>query len=268
MSAISPWFEAVVLGSLQGLSEFLPISSSAHLYVVPRLLRWTYNGLAYDVALHWGTLIALVLAYGDVWLRLGRDALTGAPAARASAWDTWIKLAVASVPAAIAGLLLKDAAEGALRSLPLQAVTLTVFGFLLWWVDRVAPQRAGSGTPGWAACLAMGVAQAVALVPGVSRSGITITAGRASGLTRVDAARFSFLLATPITFGAGLLELRHLPTGVPIGPLVLGVAVSALVGLLAIRGLIRWLGNAGFGVFFAYRLALAAVVTWGWLAGR
>ncbi len=263
-----PWFEAVVLGALQGLSEFLPISSSAHLYVVPELLHWKYNGLAFDVALHWGTLIALVLAYGNVWVALARDAIAGAPPAKAQAWDTWGKLAVASVPGAVAGLLLKDIAESALRSMPLQAVMLFVFGLLLWWVDRVAPQREDADTPGWGACLAMGCAQAVALVPGVSRSGVTITAGRATGLTRVSAARFSFLLATPITFGAGLLELRHLPSDLPIGPLLLGVVTSAVVGLLAIRGLIRWLGNAGFGVFFIYRAVLAAIILWGWQAHR
>ncbi len=263
-----PWFEAIALGALQGLSEFLPVSSSAHLYVVPELLHWKYNGLAFDVALHWGTLIALVLAYGNVWLALARDAVTGAPEARARAWDTWLKIAAASVPAAIAGVLLKDIAETALRSMPLQAATLFGFGLLLWAVDRSTPQREDAETPGWAACLTMGVAQAVALVPGVSRSGVTITAGRALGLTRVSAARFSFLLATPITFGAGLLELRHLPADLPVGPLLVGVVTSAVVGLFAIRGLIRWLGNAGFGVFFAYRAALAAVILGGWLAHR
>jgi undecaprenyl-diphosphatase len=260
--------EAVVLGALQGLSEFLPISSSAHLYVVPELLGWRYNGLAFDVALHWGTLFALVLAYGNVWWSLARDTVAGAPAARRRALDTWAKLAVASVPAAAAGVLIEDLARDTLRALPLQATTLFVFGALLWWVDRAAPQRDDAVTPGWGACLAMGVAQAVSLVPGVSRSGVTMTAGRAMGLTRVAAARFSFLLATPITFGAGLLEIRHLPSDVPAGPLALAVITSAVVGLLAIRGLIRWLGSAGFGVFFAYRAALALVIAVALLAGR
>lgn len=262
------WYEAVVLGALQGLSEFLPISSSAHLYVVPELLGWRYGGLAFDVALHWGTLLALVLAYWDVWWSLARDAVRGEPAARAHARSTWVKLAAASVPAAVAGLLLEDLAQDALRALPLQAATLFAFGALLWWVDRSAPQREDALVPGWGACLAMGVAQAVSLVPGVSRSGITMTAGRALGLTRVASARFSFLLATPITLGAGLLELRHLPNGVPAGTLALGVVTSAVVGLFAIRGLIRWLGNAGFGVFFAYRAALALVIAVAWLARR
>jgi undecaprenyl-diphosphatase len=136
---------------------------------------------------------------------------------------------------------------------------LFVFGLLLWGVDRLRPGKPDA-TPGWGTSLLMGAAQALALVPGVSRSGVTMTAGRAAGLDRVSAARFSFLLATPITFGAGLLELRHVPRDVDAGTLAIGVVVSAVVGLLAIRGLIRWLGHAGFGVFFAYRTVLAAIL--------
>jgi len=127
-------------------------------------------------------------------------------------------------------------------------------------VDRVRPKGKPVRTPGWGACLAMGFAQALALVPGVSRSGVTITAGRWFGVERVSAARFSFMLATPITLGAGLLELRHLPKDLAAAPIACGVITAAIVGLLAIRGLLRWLGRAGFGVFFAYRAALAAVL--------
>jgi undecaprenyl-diphosphatase len=144
---------------------------------------------------------------------------------------------------------------------------LVVFGVLLWWVDRRRPGGRHEDVPGWGTSLLVGAAQAVALVPGVSRSGITMTAGRASGLDRVSAARFSFLLATPITFGAGLLELRHLPHDLPVATLTAGVAASALVGLLAIRGLLRWLGRAGFGAFCAYRVAFAGTIVV-WLALR
>jgi undecaprenyl-diphosphatase len=257
--AMSP-IQAAVLGVVQGLTEFLPVSSSAHLYVVPTLLGWTYEGVAFDVALHWGTLLALLLAFWRDWWNLVRDLFVGAPDARAEARSTWLKLIAASVPAAIAGVLLQDLAETRLRSLPLQAVMLAVFGFLLWWVDKVRPQAEETRSPGWATCLTMGTAQALALVPGVSRSGITIMTGRAFGLARVSAARFSFLLATPITFGAGLLELRHLPHDLPKHTLAIGVVSAAVTGFLAIRGLIRWLGRAGFGVFFAYRVALAALI--------
>lgn len=253
-------FQAAVLGAIQGLTEFLPISSSAHLYVVPTLLGWKYEGLAFDVALHGGTLLALLIAYWGDWWKLGRDAVAGAPPERRAAWGWLMRIAAASVPAVIAGLLLKDAAETWLRSLPLQAAMLAIFGFLLWGVDRIRPRGRDSDAPGWGTCLIVGCAQALALVPGVSRSGITITAGRAAGLSRGSAARLSFLLATPITFGAGLLEIRHLPPDLPWFPLAIGVVTAAVVGLLAIRGLVQWLSRAGFLPFFLYRLALAAFI--------
>ena len=265
-AAMSP-FQAIVLGAIQGLTEFLPISSSAHLYVVPTLLGWPYAGVAFDVALHVGTLIALLVAYWRDWMELVLGIFARDTVRRAAAWDLLLKLAAGSVPAAIAGLLLKDAADTWLRSLPLQAAMLFIFGFLLWAVDRFRPPGRDAATPGWGTCLAMGAAQAVALVPGVSRSGITMTAGRAAGLSRVSSARFSFLLATPITFGAALLELRHLPPGVPVGTLALGVIAAAVVGLLAIRGLIAWLARAGFGAFFIYRAAFAALILWTLVTG-
>jgi undecaprenyl-diphosphatase len=252
--------QAAVLGVVQGLTEFLPVSSSAHLFVVPALLGWHYEGVAFDVALHVGTLAALLLAFAHVWWKLLRDAVSRDGATRAAAWDTWAKLAIGSVPAAIAGLLLKDAAETQLRWLPLQAITLFVFGFLLWWVDRAAPTRPGQGTPSWGASILVGLAQPLSLIPGVSRSGVTITAGRAVGLDRVRAAQFSFLLATPITFGAALLEFRHVSPDMPKSVLATGIVTSAVVGVIAIKGLLRWLGRAGFGAFFAYRALLALVI--------
>ena len=266
---LSP-LQAALLGALQGLTEFLPISSSAHLYVVPEMLGWRYQGLAFDVALHWGTLLALVAAFWRDWLALGRGSLRRGTEG-ASARGTLARLVVASVPAAAAGLLLEGAAERHLRAPALQAAMLVLFGLLLWLADRAPRGRAGAAPegrgrlPGWGTSLFVGVAQALALVPGVSRSGVTMTAGRAAGLDRVAAARFSFLLATPITFGAGLLELRHVTGDVPWPAVASGVASAAVVGLLAIRGLLRWLARAGFGAFFAYRVALAALIV-AWLA--
>lgn len=251
--------QAALLGIIQGLTEFLPISSSAHLYAIPTLLGWTYGGLAFDVALHWGTLVALLIAFWREWWMLIRDAFSRNVATRRRALGIGLRLAVASVPAAVVGLLLQDAAETYLRALPLQAAMLIVFGFLLWWVDKVARRGPEADFPGWGACLVVGVAQSLALVPGVSRSGVTITAGRAAGMGRVSAARFSFLLATPITFGAGLVELRH-ASHVSAVPIAIGVMMSAIFGLIAIRGLIRWVSRAGFAAFFAYRVALAALL--------
>jgi undecaprenyl-diphosphatase len=236
------------------------LSSSAHLFAVPTLLGWPYAGLAFDVALHWGTLAALLIAFWRDWWNLIRGVFDPDPSRRSESWSIWMRLAAASLPAAIAGLLLQDVAETHLRALPIQAAMLVAFGFLLWWIDRVAPKGRETGVPGWGACMTVGIAQALALVPGVSRSGITITAGRAMGLDRVSSARFSFLLGTPIMFGAGMLELRHAPADLFTPAVGIGVLTSAVFGLIAIRGLIRWVSRAGFAVFFAYRVALAALL--------
>ncbi len=252
--------QAVVLGIVQGLTELLPVSSSAHLFVVPELLGWKYEGLAFDVALHGGTLIALIIAFWSDWAALVRDAFASDPGVRRDAHGLWLRLAVASVPAAIVGVLLDDIAETHLRSLALQAAMLALFGALLWAADRFLPRGRDVSRPGWGEAMLMGAAQALALVPGVSRSGVTMTAGRVAGLSRVSAARFSFLLATPITFGALLLKLPDLPPSLPMGTLALAVASAALSGLLAIKLLLRMLRHAGFGVFFAYRVALAVTI--------
>ena len=259
LATIDP-LQAAVLGAVQGFTEFLPISSSAHLYVVPTLLGWPYAGVAFDVALHWGTLLALVIVFGRDWLDLARNSVAGVGEQRTAARGLLARLVIASIPAAIVGVLLQDAVETKLRSLELQAILLAIFGAILWAADRFTRPGERTNIPGWATSIGVGAAQALALVPGVSRSGITITAGRLGGLDRVSAARFSFLLATPITFGAGLLELRHLPHDLPVTTLAIGVAVSAFTGILAIRGLLRWLARAGLGAFFVYRVAIAAII--------
>lgn len=264
--AMSP-LQSVVLGAIQGVTEFLPISSSAHLYVIPTMLGWSYGGVAFDVALHMGTVIALLAAFWREWWHLSRDVFSQVPDVRDAARVTWLKLAAASMPAVFVGLLIKDLAETELRALPLQAATLFAFGFLLWWVDRKASSGSEVGIPGWGTCMLVGAAQALALVPGVSRSGITMTAGRAAELSRVSAARFSFLIGTPVTVAAGVLELHHLPHVPPV-ILATGVATAAIVGILAIRGLLVWLGRGGFAVFFVYRAALAAVILLHWTASR
>jgi undecaprenyl-diphosphatase len=256
--------QALVLGAVQGLTELLPVSSSAHLYAVPTLLGWTYEGVAFDVALHGGTLVALVIAFGKDWWALATEAFARDAAVARAARGTWAKLVVATIPGAIAGKLLERAADTTLRWLPLQAIMLAVFGLLLWLVDRGRPGR-DEDSPGWGTALGMGFAQCLALVPGVSRSGVTMTAGRATGLSRVSAARFSFLLATPITAGALVLKLRDMPRDVPAPTMAIGVASAAVFGILAIRWLLALLRRTGFGVFFAYRAVLAAVLL-AWVA--
>jgi len=260
--------QAIVLGAVQGLTELLPVSSSAHLYLVPTLLGWKYEGLAFDVALHAGTVVALVVAFWKDWWTLVTDLFTPDAAKAREARMLWALLIVATIPAAIVGKLLDDIAEQQLRSLLLQAATLFLFGGLLWWADRTRPKGADERSPGWATGIAMGVAQCLALVPGVSRSGITMTTGRFMGLSRPAAARFSFLLATPITFGAIVLKLGDVPTDVPAGTLALGVVSSAVFGTLAIKLLLGMVRRTGFGVFFAYRAALSAVIVAFWWTHR
>ena len=254
--------QALILGAVQGLTELLPVSSSAHLYVVPTVLGWKYEGVAFDVALHGGTLVALVIAFWNDWLALLRNAFSDNAELARDARGMWAKLVVATIPGAIAGKLLDKYADTTLRQLPLQALMLAVFGLLLWLVDR-SRQGRDENSPSWGTAIGMGLAQCVALVPGVSRSGITMTAGRAAGLSRVSAARFSFLLATPITAGALLLKLKDMPHDVPASTFAIGVVSAAVFGVLAIRFLLRMLRTTGFGVFFVYRVALAAgIVIW------
>jgi undecaprenyl-diphosphatase len=272
MTAVDPAglltpFQAFVLGAIQGLTELLPVSSSAHLFVVPHLLGWPYAGLAFDVALHGGTLVALVLAFWKDWVTLLRDLFASDAAVARTTRSVWLQLILASIPAAIVGKLLGDAAEEKLRSMPLQALMLFVFGALLWAVDRFRPKGRDAADPGMPSALAMGFAQCLALVPGVSRSGITMTAGRASGLSRLSAARFSFLLATPITFGALLLKVKDLPADLDLKVLAIGVVSAAVFGILAIRVLMGMLKRVGFGFFFAYRAVLALVILV-WLRGH
>jgi undecaprenyl-diphosphatase len=263
--------QAVVLGAVQGLTELLPVSSSAHLYLVPTLLGWPYAGVAFDVAMHAGTLLALLAAFFDDWLKLARDAFGADRELSDDARLAFGMLVVATVPGLVAGKVLGDLEEK-LRSVPLQASMLLVFGILLWAADRFSKPGRETRTPGWGPALAIGFAQCLALVPGVSRSGITMTAGRATGLSRLSAARFSFMLSMPITLAAvlytGLLKSRHLLAEMPVSTLAIGVLSSAVFGFLAIRFMLGLLRKSGFGVFGAYRVVLAlGLLTW-WYGTR
>lgn len=253
----------VILGVVQGLSEFLPISSSAHLIVVPRLLGWQDQGLTFDVALHVGTLLAVLGYFWRDWLRL----LRAAPYPSTSDGRLFWFIVLATIPAGLVGLALEDIVEEQLRSLLLIAGTLTVVGVLLWLVDRARPQSKDLGHITLRGALLVGVAQALALIPGVSRSGITILAGRAQGLTREAAARFSFLLSTPLIAAAGLLKLQDLSASDLTGPFLAGVLAAAIVGALAIGLLLRYLRSEGFGLFAIYRVLLALVLIAFVLAG-
>jgi undecaprenyl-diphosphatase len=268
--------QAIVLGLVQGLTEFLPISSSGHLIVVPALLGWDdpfIESLAFSVMLHVATLGALLLYFARDWARL-------IPAGLAALRDRSFKddpdrrlawlLAATTVPAVIAGVALNDAIETVFREPRLVAVTLVLGGVVLWLADRLGSRTRPMAGLTFPLALAIGAAQALALVPGVSRSGISISAGLFAGLDRSAAARFAFLMATPITAGAGLWEIRKIVGGevgvdLPIVPLLAGMVASLLAGLLAIAILLRYLRSHGVGIFVAYRIALAGLVVVAWL---
>jgi undecaprenyl-diphosphatase len=257
--------QAVTLGVLQGLGEFLPISSSGHLIVVPWLLGWSVQSLGFDVALHLGTLAAVLWAFAGEWWRLLAGALRGLREGRllgTAEGRLLLALALASVPGAIGGLLLKHWAETAFRSPALVAVTMAALGVVLWLADRRAAGAQGTvASLGYRDALLIGAAQALALVPGVSRSGSTISMALFLRYRREEAARFSFLLATPITFGAAVLEVPELLRGGAELRLILpGLLAAAVVGFASIRVLLAYVRTRDYRPFVYYRLAFAAMV--------
>ena len=269
--------QALVMGIVQGLTEFLPVSSSGHLIVVPFLFGWTdpfINSIAFSVMLHIGTLGALLVYFRADWLRLVpaglaaiRDRSFRGDPDRRLAW----LLVVATIPAAIAGFLLNDIIVTTFREPGMVAVTLVIGAVILWLADRWGARTKGVEDVSFPLATGIGAAQALALVPGISRSGISISAARLAGLDREAAARFSFLMATPIIIGAAVFEIRKLLTGeagvaIQLGPLLIGMAASFIAGVLAIGALLRYLRTRSLTVFVVYRLVVAAVVVVVWLA--
>lgn len=252
-------WQAIILGVLQGLAEFLPISSSAHLALTPWILGWESPGLAFDVALHVGTLAAVLWFFRAQWAALVRAAWRIATTRRIETEEERrvLFLVLATIPGGVGGLLLAEYAETVFRTPSLIATTLIIMGIILWVVDRVAPQARPLSAMRWTHALLFGLAQVLALVPGVSRSGSTMTAGRAMGFHRESAAVFAFLMSMPITAAAAVYEV---PTALAEGglgaPIVAGVIASALSGWLAISVLLRYVTRHGFGVFAAYRILL------------
>jgi undecaprenyl-diphosphatase len=252
-------FEAVLLGIVQGVTEFFPISSTAHLVLLPWLFQWTglVDSLEFDVALHAGTLASLLICFR-------RDIASMLRTRRRLLW----LIALGTVPAGVAGLTLDDYVSGPLRSPEVIALMLVVFGVVMYLADRAGKRKRLEGI-GVVDALFIGVAQAVALVPGVSRSGVTISAGLMRGVRREEAARFSFLLSMPAVLGATLLEGGDLLEGSGGADLELVAAgfCSALVtGVLAITFLLRYLKTHNLNLFVLYRFVLAgAILGWLWL---
>ncbi len=260
---MATWQE-LILALIQGLTEFLPISSSAHLILFPRLMGWNDQGLAFDVAVHVGTLGAVVIYFRRELLTMGRDWAASLASRRltAEARLAWGVL-LGTIPVGLCGLLLKDYVETTLRSPLVIAVATVAFGLLLWWADRRGRRLRDEHSLTLGDILFIGVAQAVALIPGTSRSGITITAGLMLGLTRAAAARFSFLLSIPVIALAGLLEVRDLVQAggpLPLTDLALGAVASGVTAYLVIHYFLRLLEQVGMLPFIIYRLVLGVVL--------
>jgi undecaprenyl-diphosphatase len=249
-------FQAIVLGIVQGLTEFLPVSSSAHLIIVPWLLGWDDPGLAFDVALHLGTLLALLIYYWREWANMILSIGRPDPASR----RLLMLLIVASVPGALIGVLLEKQAETIFRSPILIACTLAIMGIVLWVADVVGRESKTIGSLTFSDAILIGLSQALAIIPGVSRSGSTITTARILAVERADAANFSFLMATPIIAGAGLLEARKILHGGINAPMVSGFIASAVFGLIAIAALVKFVRTRTYQPFAWYRIAVAAFV--------
>ncbi len=264
MQDLTIW-QAFVLGALQGLTEFLPVSSSAHLSLTPWVFGWEPAGLGFDLALHVGTLVALLWYFRAEWVQLAGGGITLLRHRRIvddASRRAWF-IIIATIPAGLAGLLLEDLAETVFRAPIITAIALIVMGALLWIVDARAPKDRDRASMTWRDALLVGCAQVLALVPGVSRSGSTITAGRALGFDRSAAAVFSFLMSMPIILAAAIFKVPDAirETGIS-APLVVGVLTAALSSWLAITVLLRYVSRRGYGIFAVYRFALGGVILW------
>jgi undecaprenyl-diphosphatase len=263
-----PLYQAIFLAVVQGLTEFLPISSSAHLTVIPKLLNWSDPGLGFDVALHAGTLAAVLIFFFRDWLQIIANGLglsyRGAQPEENSRSLLWF-LIIGTIPAGLAGLKFQKYAEDAWRSFYVIGAMEIVVGLILWLGDRVGGEKNGLDQMSWFDALVVGVSQAFAIIPGVSRSGVTITAARYRHFDRAAAARFSFLLSTPIIAAAAAKDAFDLykQGGIPVPmrlPYLTGIVVSALAGLAVIAFFLNFLRRNSLSVFVWYRVLFGIMV--------
>ena len=253
-------FHAIILGAIQGITELLPISSSAHLLLIPNFFGWPDLGLEFGAALHLGTFLAIAIYFRQDLSRYIKGFLKSLKNKKAQSVDeklAWY-LILSSVPAAFFGLILEDLAEKAFRAPIITASTLVLGAAFLWYADHHVKLEKKLEKITFRDSLIIGASQAIALVPGFSRSGVTISFGRILGLSREGAARFSFLLSAPITFGASLFELRKIDH---MGPIFLFGILSALIfGFLAIKYLLTYVQKSNYNLFVYYRIGLAILV--------
>lgn len=256
--------QTILLALVQGLTEFLPISSSAHLILVPVLTGWQDQGLAFDVAVHVGSLLAVMLYFRR---DIATITMAGLCSIKTRKVDGDARLAWAivlgTIPVGLAGLLFADVIATQLRSPLVIATTTIVFGLLLWFADRHGNTGRSEHQLRWIDVLVIGLAQAIALIPGTSRSGITMTAGLLMGLDRVGAARFSFLLSIPVILLAGGLETVQLVESaapVDVSALLIGTALSFIAAFSCIHFFLKWLPKIGMLPFVIYRMVLGGVL--------
>ncbi|MEA2097781.1 MAG: undecaprenyl-diphosphate phosphatase [Patescibacteria group bacterium] len=283
--------QSIILGVIQGVAEFLPISSSGHLVLIPHIFGWEDQGLAFDVALHWGTLIAVLVYLRKDWMEIFRksyllrwlhspEGLWSPSTNRLQKGSTVLRrlwsqrilstkhlkkdllfiIIIATIPGVIAGLLLNNYVETVFRNPLIVAGTLFSGAILLFYADKTGIKKSDLKNLTLQMGIMIGLFQALAIVPGVSRSGITITIALLLGMRRTAAARFSFLLSTPIILGAGIKEFPSLlESGLDVTILV-GVLVSAISGYLAIKYMLKYLENRNYNIFVGYRVALALMI--------
>jgi len=255
--------QAAFLGIIQGLAEMLPISSSAHLVLFPWLLGFPDPGLAFDVALHVGTLVAILGFFWREWVDISLSLVKLARERKVTSQSQRLAglLLIASVPGAIFGILLDKYAEQAFRNPLLIASTLVIFGVVLWYADHYDQEKRTIKDAKVKDAVTLGLAQAFAIIPGISRSGITMTAGLFSGFKREDAARFSFLMSAPIIAGAALVKVKDISSGILAMPTFwVAMVFTVISSLFAISFLLKFLQKHRFNVFAYYRFALAALV--------
>ena len=256
-------FHSIILGAVQGLTEFLPISSSGHLVLIPYFFNWPYQGKAFDVALHAGTVIALLGFFWKDWLRIIQKGFTKKTEANQIAGEypnnfLW-QIVVASIPAGILGLAIDKLMEN-FQPVLFIAFNFVFFGWLLWYMDKKSKTDLVPAKMTYKKAFVVGLFQSIALIPGVSRSGITLTGSRLIGLPREEAARFSFLLATPVIIGALLVKLPSIINEDINWSFFAGVITAAIFGILAIKFLLVYLKKSDFSLFLWYRVAVAVLV--------
>lgn len=265
--------EAAFLGIIQGVTEFLPISSSAHLLITPWLLGWQSLGLTFDVVVHGGTLVASILYFKEYWKQFIYQFIKLIIGKSKHQFQFSWALLVGTIPAVVVGWLFEDVIRIYLRSPIVVVCTLCGFGLVLWWSDQHSSHERSLDSISWRDGLLVGLAQALALVPGVSRSGVTISAALLLGISRADAARFSFLLGTPILLvitSKSLYELGQSGVGVDlhVSSLVIGAIFSFISGYLCIRYFLKFLQVRTYQIFVVYRLVLAGFILLLLVVGR